>query len=223
MSHHRGRRRSRIGALTILVLVTAACSGATTDIQSNTPRVRSSARELRPGLLTARDVAKVPGLPELERVPENEAELFENPDPRAPCGAPIDQPDLSRGATAVFASSAFTLSDTVVALSEDAARSYLDANLADATPGCGPYRSRTNQGFTQTVTPTIVDIPPVGDQRVGQRGRIDVQDQILYIGAVLIRRGDKIVFSLVISAKPIRDDTVQALAQRIDEAAARLS
>ena len=59
----------------------------------------------------------------------------------------------------MLASRTFAVTDTIVELTGQRAQAFMDAFLADATPGCGPFESMTNRGFAQTVKPTIIDFP----------------------------------------------------------------
>lgn len=205
----------------VVVLVLAACSDGSDPVESNTPRIHSTFKELEPGLITAAQVEQA-GLPPVRRVPDQDAPVFENPDPRGPCGAPIDQPDLSRGATVVFAGRGFVLTESIVELTEDRARTFMDAFLADATPGCGKFDSMTNQGVVQTVTPTVVDLPAVGDQRAGINSAFTTEGQTAHGGAVLVRRGTRVAFGVVFAGSPVADDVVRELAIQVDQSLARL-
>ncbi len=207
----------------VIACSAAACSGGDTTVESNTPQIQSGAKKLEPGLVTLRDLAEVPGLPKLTTTPTADAPLFENPDPRAPCGAPIEQPDLSKGAVGVLSSNALDLVSSVVSLGEVEATRFMDATLADARPGCAPYESTTNQGTTQTVNPEIVEVPPVGDQRFAQTATIEVQGQTLYTGAALVRNGGILATSLIFSQVPVDPDTVAALTSAVNAAADRVA
>jgi hypothetical protein len=215
-----------LGVSVALVVVLGACSiGASTGgkAESNTPRIRSTATDLQRGLVTNDELSKVSGLPRLRRVPLKNAPLFENPDPRGFCGAPIDQPDLSKGATAIFAANSATVSDTIVRLDETAARSYLDAAIADTQPGCPTFRSATNTGDQQTVNPgNVVALPPLGDQQTAGTATISVSGQTLHVGQVLVRRGDVLAFAVIFSTRPVPVRTVQQYATAVNTALTKL-
>ena len=222
------KRAAGLGTLVIAAGVAAmtACSGGstTTAIPSNTPHIRSTAASLRPGLITTKDLRSVPDLPTLEPVPLKQTNAFENPDPRGPCGAKISQPDLSKGATAVFESQApLTLSDTVLNLGTAAATNYLSTLLADARPGCPPYESTTRQGQTQTVTPSaFLDPLNAGAQRLVVLEKATVNDQTGYLGYAVVRRDGLIAITMVVSALPVSSDTIQALATQVGDALGRV-
>jgi hypothetical protein len=206
--------------LVVLVLAVGCSHGE--PAKSNTPRIRSTLKELEPGLITAAQVSEMLGLARVRRVPNKSAPIYENPDPRGPCGVPIKQPDLSLGATVVLAGRTFAVTDTIVELTEQRAQAFMDEFLADATPGCGPFRSMTNTGVAQLVKPTIIDLPVVGDQRAAINSAVTTEGQTAYAGEVLVRRGTRVGFAILVTGSPIPDDVVREFAVQVDRGLARL-
>jgi hypothetical protein len=214
-------------SLAVVAVVLSACSSGASSggkTNSNTPRIRSTATDLRRGLVTNDELSKVAGLPRLRAVPLKDAPLFENPDPRGFCGAPIDQPDLSKGATAVFEANSATVSDSIVRLDETAGRAYLDAAIGDTKPGCPRFESMTNTGAQQTVTPgNVVELPHLGDQQTGGTATISLSRQTLHVGEVLLRRGDVLAFAVIFSTRPLQVRTVQQYAAAVNTALNKLT
>jgi len=186
---------------------------------STTPQVTSSDKTVRPGLLQPADLV---GFGKLTKVPLREAKLFEDPDPRGPCGAKIRAPKASAGSTVVFSLPGGVIVNSVIRLSGKKASSLMDEITSDAVTGCAAYTSTTNRGETQTVSTTIVELPPVGDQRVGATSMISVGGQTAYAGSVRMRRGDYLNSAVALSSTPIPQDVVQVLAARMDTALQRL-
>jgi hypothetical protein len=231
------RAKRRIAGLAILLALAAmlgACSisistgenaekGDGANSKSNTPRIRSTARELHRGLVTNDELKGVKGLPRLAAVPTQDAPVFENPDPRGFCGVPLDQPDLSKGETVVFATDEMTVFESIVRLDEPSARAFLDAAIADTRSGCPPYESTTNTGARQTVTPrNVVDLPQLADQRTAGIASIAVSRQTLYVGQLLLRHDDLVALAVTFSARPVQARTIQHLADAVSTALARL-
>lgn len=74
-----------------------------------------------------------------------------NPDPRGPCGEPLDQPlPADAPSITVQIDNGPVLSH--VTWKSDQAKQWAYDNLADTTPGCGPWESDTPFGGPQTAT-----------------------------------------------------------------------
>lgn len=154
------RERRRTGALIVVSLAVVLPLGVSCSAkeppratESLTPRVTegTAPADLKTKLLQPEDLQGIRGLPsDLRVVPVESANLFENPDPRGPCGAKVDQPDLSGGASLAFQARTATGFQMVGEVPEDQARAFLDATAADSRPGCPPWQSRTDTGANQT-------------------------------------------------------------------------
>jgi hypothetical protein len=212
--------RVAFGALMAIALALCTGFGGVVHAFRTTDPVTSTDKTVRPGLLRPADLD---GFGTVKSVPLNKAKLFEDPDPRGPCGVKITPPRLSKGATRVFQAPGGVIIDTVVRVSEQRARALMDAMEHDAIAACPAYTSTTNTGAEQTVMPTLVDLPMVGDQRVGGTAAITVGGQTGYAGTVRIRRGRYLDFAVAFSGIPVRPDVVRVLAERMDGALRRLS
>lgn len=192
--------------------------------ESNTPRVRSGAKDLEPRLLTTRDVITIPGLEDLREATPGKTPAFENPDPRAPCGAKIRPPDLNKGALRMWARRDLTASEIVLRPGISRARDYLDSMLADTVARCPAFNSKTNTGATQRVRSTIVHLPAfLGDQRSAYLATVDIEGQRAYMALALVRRGDLIVVVQVVALDAISEATLRDLATQADAATQRLA
>jgi hypothetical protein len=215
----------RVVAL-VLVSAAVACSGSSqtaTEAKSNTPRVRSGAPELRGGLVRFAEVRHVVGLEGVRQVSLKGAPLFENPDPRGFCGARLMQPELSKGATAVFEADGITVSDTVLRLDEPTAVAFLDAAIADTKPGCPSYQSQTNTGSIQTFMPgPVIALPSLADQQVAATATVSVNGQTGFLGEVLLRRAGVISLGIIVSVNPAPAQTIEEFARTISSAVRRV-
>jgi hypothetical protein len=93
--------RLLVASVASLTLIAGACSsGGSTASPSRTPKITvASGTALDAALLSADDLHSINGLPsDMSTVALNGLNVFEDPDPRAPCGAKVAQLDLSRGA-----------------------------------------------------------------------------------------------------------------------------
>ena len=95
----------RTGVVSVVILAGGACSSSGSNPSSTTPRITSSkvGAASKAKLLTARDVQRVAGFTgaraqELASVP-----LFENPDPRGPCGGHVSGLSTKGGYGRAFA------------------------------------------------------------------------------------------------------------------------
>jgi hypothetical protein len=148
----------------------SSTAGPGSDGRSNTPRItlgpaREDAEIL---LLSEDDVGVVDGFRGAVAADIGDLELYENPDPRGPCGAPVvaqPTPDAGRG---------FTTEDAIVLqfvyLDAGMIEVLLEALAADLRPGCEPHESRTNVGTVQRVSaPLPIDTTGLGTAPSGGR------------------------------------------------------
>jgi hypothetical protein len=84
-----------------LVMANLDDDGSSTP-RSLTPRVTSGRADLESYLLTAEDVGDVPTLAGATASDLSGVDLFENPDPRGPCGARADGPPMAGAAGRAF-------------------------------------------------------------------------------------------------------------------------
>jgi hypothetical protein len=211
------RRLAAVLVMTACLVAVWGSGGSIAGASSLISRVSATTKQLRRGLVDVAAVAGIPGFERLRPISAKDQPRFVDPDPRGPCGARIKSLNLSKGASAVFVGPGLTVSDTIVGVSERRARAFMDANLADAQPGCAPYDSMADQTTTQHVEPTIVALPAVGDQRFGEVGRIESGGRTVYYAAVSVRRAAHVAVGLAIGAAPIKADSLQSYATVIDD------
>ncbi len=119
---------------------------------SSTPESQADAG-LPGALFTLDEIASgFTGDPEIKIVEPDEIGAQDDPDPRGPCGAVIDQPQLADGDSILFQVDRGPVLMHVTWQSDQAAK-WAQAMLKDLTPGCDPWQSDTPFGGPQTVTP----------------------------------------------------------------------
>ena len=172
---------------------------------------------LGPALLTQNELVSA-GLPEdTTQVPVDEANLFENPDPRAPCGAMIAQPKFGDAALAWFQSpsSSVSLLQAVWELPSGEADAFLAALTRDIRSGCPPFESDTPFGGPQTNEFLgTVPLRPLGDDRVALSARIKGPESDEFYGtSVWVRVGLRLTGVVVFSSLEADAQVIAQLAE----------
>lgn len=145
-------------------------------------------------LLTEDDLHAVPGFEgvatkEIENLP-----LFENPDPRGPCGGKVPPVPLDQAFGRSFQSERILAVELIVP-SGPRQKEQLAAYQADLRPGCAPYESKTNTGETQRVSEiTQLALGDLAVPAIGWFQEIEVQGQRFQAGIVFGEVGDRFLF-----------------------------
>jgi hypothetical protein len=163
-------------------------------------------------MLTESDVREIAGFSSVVATDLDDVAVYENPDPRGPCGAPVDP--MPTG----VAGRAFTGADVTIVqlLHEDGAAlaEYAEVLADDLRPGCGPHESFTNVGATQRVgEPSAVDTAGIGDSSVGWTTEITVEEHTAHAGLVFVVLGGRATAIQVMSTDVVTADAMVALAQ----------
>jgi hypothetical protein len=211
----RGGTRVVVALVSCLALAACASEGTgLTDERSNTPRVTvgEPADDVADLLLAARDVEAVDGLQDAAASDVDDIEVYENPDPRGPCGARLDAPPTP-DAGRVLTAGGITALQLVYADASEIDR-HVDVLEGDLRPGCGPHESLTNFGAVQQVAePVALDTTGVGDRAVGWTTAITVDGETAYAGLVLAIGGGHATGLQVLAGHPVGSDTMLSLAR----------
>ncbi len=206
------RRLGSLGAAAALAV--AACSDDEPS-GSTTPAVTTDeSSALTDFVLAEQSVASITGFEGVVATPFSDSEVFENPDPRGPCGGESPSPPLEGTAGAVFAGAAVTVVQVVAEGPE--ADEFFDAQIADIDEPCGPYQSTTNVETAQQVDEIEVTELP-GERGFFLTGRIVTPDQTAFTASGLVRN-DAGVTSLVfaVAAEPIPSSAIESLIRLAD-------
>ncbi len=204
----------RSGAVTAALLTVGGCAS---DVRgSSTPRITSGVDRsaLANVLLTTDDLD---GLPYAGAVAQDIGEIpvFENPDPRGPCGAEIEPLPLEGAVGRAFVlgrSSMFTL------VLPSGQQSDIDALRADGHEGCDAFLSMTNVGENQRVSNT--KMPPVSDLDdstttvFAYTNTITFGEQSILGGALVVVHDGTFVITQVQGTLPT-DDEFHLIAERM--------
>ena len=180
-------------------------------------------RELEPGIIRSVDLLKVPGAGLMQRMADSQPDEFLTPNLRGPCGGAVDQPEVENRLVAVFLGQSSALTEAIVQVDESDAEKVMEGIRADIRPGCEPQTSVAPDGTSQTyIQGPIVDIGDVGEDRIGTRATLEIGEQTIYLGTILIRNGGTMIQALLSSQTPVADETIEGLARLMDEASKNL-
>jgi hypothetical protein len=203
----------------VAAVLALLASGCTTSRRGTPVVSRETPRGLSLLLVPAAAVTALPGAPAgLVRQKIDQAGLTVDPDPRAPCGAVVDNaPSLQQGALAVFAN---PVTNTVVTqwvnrLPGRQAATLIGADIADARPGCENYISLTDTGANQlNHLIRVVKLPPsLADQRLATVLKLTpVRGTPEFAASIELRSGACLMRVIVISPERVPTKFVRALA-----------
>jgi len=206
-------RRAAVAACLLAILPSGcASSGAS---RSNTPRITVADGASESALLlTQSDVRALDGLADLVAQDINKVPVFENPDPRGPCGGPAPSPPITDAIGRAFTGSNTSIVEFIAVASPQADK-YFAALKADRVVSCGPFKSTTNTGSTQTVSQVqFVDLGSVNGNGIAWTARVDVGQGGGFVGLGVVLAGGRFVMIQAESGSPFDAATLRALVQR---------
>ncbi|MBI2168930.1 MAG: hypothetical protein HYU28_05445 [Actinobacteria bacterium] len=159
-------------------VVGLACD-AGDPVQSQTPRITAAepGRRDETVLLTEDDVARLEGFEGARATEIDDVPIFENPDPRGPCGGVAPDLQFPGAIGRAFTSEKLVVFEFVAPRSA-AHDEALAAFQSDARPGCRSYDSLTNTGDRQLVSEiTLLDLSDLGVPSVGWTSTIKVRNE----------------------------------------------
>lgn len=205
--------RRLVAALVVVLLAATGCSDDE-PVESTTPRVTvKEGGELSSFVLAAESVGSVEGFEGVVAQQLGDVQVFENPDPRGPCGGATPAPPLEDTAGRSFAAEGVSVVQVVA--SGDDVDAYVDAQLADIAEPCGPYESTTNVESTQTVGDIEIVVLP-DDGGFFSTARIDSAGQTVFGGSAIIRVDGVVSLVFVLGVEPISLTSMESLARLVD-------
>jgi hypothetical protein len=210
--------RLLVPVIAVATLLIACSNGG--SAASRTPKITvASGTALDATLLSTDDLRRVTGLPDdMTAVALNSLNVFEDPDPRAPCGAKVARLDLSSGAGVGLQSATVQGSQLVVRLDEADATRHVDALIADTRDGCPAFQTLTNKGASQTVTlDHVVNLPPLADQATAAISTIESGGSRVAVTHVVVRKAATVAVIVLFGSTRLGDDVVRALAAQVAE------
>jgi hypothetical protein len=215
--------------LVALAALTGCSSGSggrarvptTTAPRRRTPQIQGEEDELRPLLLTLRDVRSIRELPpDLEAVPET-SPRSDSRDTRGPCGAKVARPSLSNGALALFGSEELRVTNAVVRPGQRVVERFLRDMRADVRTPCGPFDLTLDNGQTEHVQPLVIDVPGHTRDAVAYVVETAVNGKVDFGAAVALGHDDLLDVVGVRSSSPVPVDALLELAARASDALRR--
>lgn len=207
---------------TAFLLLSFSCSSPNAAKPRAAPLTSGVAESSRGSLLTLSDVSQLPGAPlPLVQQQVEDASLFENPDPRGPCGAPIKQPSYADAAIVAFVTQDdrdATLVQAIWDNPSEEARDLIRQTRSDIRPVCPPFTSETpfGQQEVEFVEEIRLEIP--ASDAVATSARIALpKAPLIHAANVLVRRGDRLTAISVFGEDSLPATFIAALA----DAAAR--
>jgi hypothetical protein len=199
----------------LLVLAVAACGGHKRANGSNAPRVTVvSQGPLAPGLLTQTQLRQVPGLSTATVTSLQETAVFKDPDPRGPCGGKVSSISLNDAVgIAIKAETIRAGAELMTRLPPGGAKKYLDARMANATPGCPEYQTVTAQHVTQRVLLVrIVRLHKEFEQALAVISAIKIRSSVRAAAQIEVRHGDMLAKTIIFTNDPMDDVAVRGIA-----------
>lgn len=191
--------------------------GACTDDSAGpttSPVTVDESSELSSFVLVEQSVASIAGFENVVAQPLNDVDVFENPDPRGPCGGESPAPPLEGTAGAVFAAPGLSIVQ-VVAEGADV-DAFFEAQLGDIVDPCGPYESTTDAETVQEVDQIVVATLP-DDLGYFQTARLSTGGQTAFTGSGVVRNSEGVT-SLVfaVSVQEIPFASIESLIRLVD-------
>lgn len=189
------------------------CSDSDPGAESLTPQVTVEATDLDDALLEASDIGDLIG--DVQAQPLDAVAVFENPDPRGPCGAPVPPVPTSGASGRAFESAVALVIQLVLPRTEEVDE-FMAAQLANVVEPCGPYESTTNVGTVQEVSDIeAVELPELDG--FAMTAEIDSGGAVAFAwaGAAQSEGAVTLLFGFAAAAAPV--DVVQTLVERAAE------
>ncbi|HEX2054163.1 MAG TPA: hypothetical protein VHJ78_10625 [Actinomycetota bacterium] len=218
MAFRRGGRPGvlrRVVAAALMLVVAAGCRPP----GRSGPPPSPDPKELEPGIVRAVDLLLVPGLQPMQRLGADEAAQFDQPTLVGPCGATIPQPQTDNRLVAVFVGETAALTEAILVVDESEAEELVASIRDDIRPDCPPQTAVGQDGETQTYRQgPLVDIGRLAEDRVATLATLELGEQRLHLGTILLRRNGTLIQALLSSEEPVEESTVRELARVLESA-----
>jgi hypothetical protein len=217
-------RRSAIVLVVVVVVVAAVLPAVSAAVAgSNTPQIhfRGHSLALKVVLLTEDDVQGLPDVPGGFKVGaiNKTSGLYQDPDPRLPCGQKI--PATAGANTGAAVGEEMPYSDgegfeAAASLSIAQAKALFKLNESDVHVGCS-YQSTTNTGSTQSVKLVgQISMPQIVSESLGLVVTITTSGQEFGAYEMLMRNGSTVAALIIFADSPLKPDFVLALARKAE-------
>jgi hypothetical protein len=198
----------------IVVALLGACGGADGRGSSTTRVTVGPLGPLEAALLTPTQLRQVPGLASATVKPLTDLTIFDDDDPRAPCGAVVPKLDLDDTAAVSIAAETIRGGVELIArLPPGAAKRYLDARQATTSKGCPEYETKSSGGQTQRVQLVrVVRLHREFEQGLAVVMALKVGTTVRAATEIELRRGDILARTVIYTNTPVSNITVRGIA-----------
>ncbi|MDQ4095556.1 MAG: hypothetical protein M3174_05045 [Actinomycetota bacterium] len=203
----------------MLTVIVVACSPETNGTDSaptpTTARITDDPDD-RPRLLTTEDILAVPGAPrDLEEVDTRDAPIYENPDPRGPCGAKMKQPPRA-GELVTFRAEGFLIAERLFEMEESSAEDLIAAYREDIDPNCPSFTSQTHTAaLQQNDFLHEVELPADLGNAVATMSYVQFEGSLpLYAGMAIFEEDGTLGFLSVASGAEIPDALLRGITEQ---------
>jgi hypothetical protein len=201
-----------VGVVALLTL--GGCGGSKAAPQTAPQITVSTEGPLSPALLSGSQLRRVPGFSTASVTPFAAVKVFEDPDPRGPCGGNV--PVLKLDDAVGLSWSAQTIrggAQLVIRRPAGEVKRYLTARLSDIRPQCDIYTTKTAEGVTQEVKyEGAIRVAPQADQSLAVVTAIKINGEVRAATAIEVRRGDVLSRTVIFTEAPMDNTIVRGIA-----------
>ena len=132
---------------------------------------------------------------------------------RGPCGATVPTPFRADGGFKVFRSTVTLVIESVAEPGPGPSAAFIDALAGDGAPGCPAFEEQVGNGPSTVETTTRLELPSLGDQRVGWAQTVTGPDKrVGYRYIIAIRGGPRVLLLAVLATQQIDEPALDAVA-----------
>jgi hypothetical protein len=211
----------RLLIITSLALIVLSPVGIAAASPSQTPRLHFNGRSpaLRDALLTAGDIESIPGGPlnvTVSKVNDTSG-LYQDPDPRLPCGKKVPVLKTSNAVEEQFAMPEVDGIEVAANVPGSESRVLFSSYAANLRPGC-TFRSKTDTGSTQSTTLIkAIPMPKLTTRSLGIVAVITNNGQTFGAYEMAVQNGSRVAVTILIAQQPVHTTFVVALAKVLEE------
>lgn len=134
---------------------------------------------------------------------------------RGPCGATVPTPFRADGGFKVFRSTVTLVIESVAEPGAGPAQAFVDALEADAVAGCPAFEEQVGNGPSTVETKARLDLPPLGDQRIGWEQTVAAADaRVGFRYIIAIRGGPRVLLLAILATQQIDRAALDEVARR---------
>ncbi len=200
-----------LAAIAALVLASCSDGGAAS---TTTPSTISSGGSLAPALLTSSQLRRVPGFSTATLTSVPKVEVFDDPNPRGPCGGAVPRINLDDAIGSSWTANTIR-SGAQLVLRRPATelQTYMAARIRDAVADCPVFQLQSRTGVAQEMKfDDAVNVTRDADQSLAIVMAIRLNGEVRAATTIEIRNGNVLSRAVVFSSRPMPRSTVRGIA-----------